>query len=681
MILYGILTRSGGHSTARTLSTGSAGNSSIRVARKSTASVAARLTSKGKGSPAFVPAAQQDLITITLEILARDPVANAVASQRDAFREACMQLAQAASTQARAQALSHTHGRTRVLSEFRLETLARTQAQAADSIEVVKRALEPVAQSLRSQTNDTPTPYSDLPLSLILGQQVVPATAPTVPPENGPVLSHVGSAQNLSPPPIEAVPPLHYSVSPSAPATGSWAIRVWRMHLCDMFKSQGRGVRASVEIGAEAEHGEKGDTKVAFGIRPRAPCTYRDSSARSCYWTLAQGTMLRKGRVQKMRRAEDRAVALRIDTHPRIWMRRGGNGATDNISLLNQCIPPSQMPEKDCRVETNILRQTGSTLKPWLSLRRLKESGLRTRGKDETQPCGERNSGSSQGRPNMERTWEESNEKALAQDPEDRPSAHNSITILVAWRTRTLFQDYSLKVVRTQNIPHVYVSRDFMQLQYKWKLTRFAKHKERVWYPLMYRSRKKGARRAGSYGASKSARGGVEGYERDRSACFLSLTDTTWLQRILVSFKLAKLRRFDLLVASLKNAVLHARAKRNASVEACAETVTVIDLPVTNIPDKENRSSKKYLHWLQCMSILFPFPSCEGQTSASLGPLVPFSLASRSTDGAFMWAVWDLEGLRTCGEVVTGPVCCIKGGEIVRIVAVPHAWFAYVLGF
>ncbi|KAH8991216.1 hypothetical protein EDB92DRAFT_684308 [Lactarius akahatsu] len=177
-----------------------------------------------RGSPAFVPAAQQDLITITLEILARDPVANAATSQRDAFREACMQLAQAASTQARAQALSQTHGRTRVLSEFMLETLARTQAQAADSIEVVKRALEPVAQSLRSQTNDTPTPYSDLPLSPILGQQIVPANAPTVPPENGPVLSHVESAQDLSPPPIEAVPPLQHSVSPSlaglAPATG-----------------------------------------------------------------------------------------------------------------------------------------------------------------------------------------------------------------------------------------------------------------------------------------------------------------------------------------------------------------------------------------------------------------------------------------------------------------------------
>ncbi|KAI9439621.1 hypothetical protein H4582DRAFT_1538334 [Lactarius indigo] len=177
-----------------------------------------------RASPAFVPAAQQDLITITLEILARDPVANAATSQRDAFREACMQLAQAASTQARAQALSQTQGRTRVLSEFMLETLARTQAQAADSIEVVKRALEPVAQSLRSQMNDTPRPYGDLPPSQVLEQQVVPATAPTILPDDGSVPAHVGSAQNLSPPPIDAIDPLQHPVSPplagGAPAIG-----------------------------------------------------------------------------------------------------------------------------------------------------------------------------------------------------------------------------------------------------------------------------------------------------------------------------------------------------------------------------------------------------------------------------------------------------------------------------
>ncbi|KAI9439609.1 hypothetical protein H4582DRAFT_2097788 [Lactarius indigo] len=177
-----------------------------------------------RASPAFVPAAQQDLITVTLEILARDPVANAATSQRDAFREACVQLAQGASTRARAQALSHTQGRTRVLSEFMLETLARTQAQAADSIEVVKRALEPVAQSLRSQMNDTPTPNGDSPPSQILGQQVVSATAPTVPPDDGPVLTHTGFSQNPPPPPTGAIPSLQHSVSSPlagrAPATG-----------------------------------------------------------------------------------------------------------------------------------------------------------------------------------------------------------------------------------------------------------------------------------------------------------------------------------------------------------------------------------------------------------------------------------------------------------------------------
>ena len=39
-------------------------------------------------SPAFVPAAQQDLITLTLEILARDPVAHAEMPERERFRDA-----------------------------------------------------------------------------------------------------------------------------------------------------------------------------------------------------------------------------------------------------------------------------------------------------------------------------------------------------------------------------------------------------------------------------------------------------------------------------------------------------------------------------------------------------------------------------------------------------------------
>ncbi|KAH8977819.1 hypothetical protein EDB86DRAFT_3091418 [Lactarius hatsudake] len=154
-----------------------------------------------RGSPAFVPAAQQDLITLTLEILARDPVANATTSQRDAFRDACMQLAKVASIQARAQALAQTQ----VLPELVFETLARSQAQAADSIEMVKRALEPVAQSLRPQIDVTPMLQDD-PSSQIL-ERVVPATDI---PDDVPVPAHARSSQKSSP--TEVVPSSQFGI-------------------------------------------------------------------------------------------------------------------------------------------------------------------------------------------------------------------------------------------------------------------------------------------------------------------------------------------------------------------------------------------------------------------------------------------------------------------------------------
>ncbi|KAI9435653.1 hypothetical protein BJY52DRAFT_1331126 [Lactarius psammicola] len=170
-----------------------------------------------RASLAFVPAAQQDLIILTLEILARDPVANAATLQREAFRDACKQLAQVASTQARAQALAQTRGQMQVLPELVLETLARTQARAADSIEMVKRALEPVALSLRPQIDDMPTSYDVPPPSEILEPQVVSAAAAMVCPDDGPVPGYTGSAQKSSPPPTEATPSLlHYSTLPLA---------------------------------------------------------------------------------------------------------------------------------------------------------------------------------------------------------------------------------------------------------------------------------------------------------------------------------------------------------------------------------------------------------------------------------------------------------------------------------
>ena len=103
--------------------------------------------------PTFVAAAQQDLITLTLEALARDPVANAGTSQREAFRDVSMRIGQVVTTQARRHTQAHT---------FVLEALAFRQVQAVDSIEMVRRPLEPVLLSLSlPQSTEIPTPQPD----------------------------------------------------------------------------------------------------------------------------------------------------------------------------------------------------------------------------------------------------------------------------------------------------------------------------------------------------------------------------------------------------------------------------------------------------------------------------------------------------------------------------------------
>ncbi|KAI9441160.1 hypothetical protein BJY52DRAFT_1421102 [Lactarius psammicola] len=115
-------------------------------------------------SPAFVPAAQQDLITLTLEILARGPVANAEASQRDAFRDAWAKFMQATLTEALEQAGELTLGqaRERARAQMRapqdsvLWALARLRVHATGSFGAVKHALEPVLKSL-GPTVDIPT--------------------------------------------------------------------------------------------------------------------------------------------------------------------------------------------------------------------------------------------------------------------------------------------------------------------------------------------------------------------------------------------------------------------------------------------------------------------------------------------------------------------------------------------
>jgi len=114
-----------------------------------------------RASPVFLPAAQQDLITLTLEILARDPVADAVPSQREAFHDAYKQVAQVISTQAREQArkqaleqaLAQSLAQTQ-LPTFVLENLARKQALVADILEMVQRALKPVLQTLATDNHN-----------------------------------------------------------------------------------------------------------------------------------------------------------------------------------------------------------------------------------------------------------------------------------------------------------------------------------------------------------------------------------------------------------------------------------------------------------------------------------------------------------------------------------------------
>ena len=92
-----------------------------------------------RASDAFIPAAQQDLIALTLEILARDPVGNAGRPQRKAFRDACHQLWEVAVEQARIQMLVPLESVSPASrSDFEARVLAR--AQAADVIDLVQRA-------------------------------------------------------------------------------------------------------------------------------------------------------------------------------------------------------------------------------------------------------------------------------------------------------------------------------------------------------------------------------------------------------------------------------------------------------------------------------------------------------------------------------------------------------------
>ena len=76
-------------------------------------------------SAAFIPAAQQDLIILTLEVLARGPIADTAISQREAFFREYMEFEERTMRRARAQA-----------------------AQAAEFIKIIRRVLEPVFRQL-----------------------------------------------------------------------------------------------------------------------------------------------------------------------------------------------------------------------------------------------------------------------------------------------------------------------------------------------------------------------------------------------------------------------------------------------------------------------------------------------------------------------------------------------------
>ena len=108
-----------------------------------------------RSSPVFVPAAQQDLITVTVEILARDSVANAACLQREAFHMAYKRFEFVAEEQLR---LGQTSGNypKQLPSNSGRRVMVRAGSQAATALELIKRALEPILPSLL-RSDEAPT--------------------------------------------------------------------------------------------------------------------------------------------------------------------------------------------------------------------------------------------------------------------------------------------------------------------------------------------------------------------------------------------------------------------------------------------------------------------------------------------------------------------------------------------
>ena len=123
-----------------------------------------------RASAAFIPAAQQDLIILTLEVLARGPVADMATSQREAFLREYMRFERYTMMEAQAQA-----------------------AQAAEFIEMIRRALEPVFRQLDIIPPPIPVLWADpdrtrpglpspqLPVEQIATPQSPSAVTPVLP--------------------------------------------------------------------------------------------------------------------------------------------------------------------------------------------------------------------------------------------------------------------------------------------------------------------------------------------------------------------------------------------------------------------------------------------------------------------------------------------------------------------
>jgi hypothetical protein len=133
-----------------------------------------------RASPDFVLAVQHDLIILTLEILTRDPVANAATSQFEAFNDVFGKLEQEMAIQALphlgTQARTQTPTEVCVLPEPRKvpSPSASAQVLGPDFIQLIRRALDPVFQALPVTQNVTPMHDHASSLPMPLPENVTP---------------------------------------------------------------------------------------------------------------------------------------------------------------------------------------------------------------------------------------------------------------------------------------------------------------------------------------------------------------------------------------------------------------------------------------------------------------------------------------------------------------------------